>query len=63
MVAGCEMGNVLSFEDIKNPPLPNDLLSKGWILADITASLEASDKTAVFIVLKQRSNSGDYGQV
>ena len=62
MVAGCEMGNVLSFEDTKNPPSPNDLLSKGWILADIMASVEASDKEAVCIVRKQRSNSEFYGQ-
>ncbi len=47
----------------ENPPSPNDLLSKGWILADITASAKASDKTAVCIVLKQRSNSGNYGKL
>ena len=47
----------------ENPPSPNDPLSKGWILANITASLEASDKTAVCIVLKQRSNSGNYGKL
>ena len=47
----------------ENPPSPNELLSKGAKIADITASVEASDKTAVCIVLKQRSNSGDYGKL
>jgi len=47
----------------ENPPSPNNRLSKGAKIADITASAKASDKTAVCIVLKQRSNSGNYGQV
>ena len=57
------LNSLLIENNRENPPSPNDLLSKGWILADITASLEASDKTAVCIVLKQRSNSGDYGKL
>ena len=44
----------------ENPPSPNELLSKGAKIPDIKASVEASDKTAVCIVLKQRSNSGNY---
>jgi len=32
-------------------------------IADITASVEASDKTAACIVLKQRSNSRYYGNL
>ena len=47
----------------KKTPSPNDRLSKSTRIADITASVEASDKTAVFIVLKQRSNSGNYGKL
>jgi hypothetical protein len=47
----------------ENPPPPNDLLSKGGRIADIKASAKASGKTTVCIVLKQRSNSGYYGQV
>ena len=39
---------------------PNERLSKGASIADIKASAKASDKTAICIVLKQRSNSGDY---
>jgi len=42
---------------------PNDDLSKGARMADIKASAKASDKTTVCIVLKQRSNSGDYGKL
>jgi len=57
------LNSLLIPKNRENPPSPNDLLSKGWILADITASLEASDKIAVCIVLKQRSNSGDYGKL
>jgi len=57
------LNSLLIPKNRENPPSPNDLLSKGWILADITASLEASDKTAVCIVLKQRSNSGNYGKL
>ena len=57
------LNSLLIPKNRENPPSPNDLLSKGWILADITASAKASDKTAVCIVLKQRSNSGNYGQV
>ena len=48
---------------LQNPPSPNELLSKAAKIADITASVEASDKTAVCIVLKQRSNSGNYGKL
>jgi hypothetical protein len=44
-------------------PSPNELLSKGAGITDITASVEASDKIAVCIVLKQRSNSGNYGEL
>ena len=58
-----QKNSLLNSKNRENPPSPNELLSKGWILADITASVEASDKTAVCIVLKQRSNSGNYGQV
>ena len=47
----------------KNPPSPNELLSKGAKIANIRASAQASDKTHGYIVLKQRSNSGNYGQV
>ena len=57
------LNSLLIPKNRENPPSPNDLLSKGWILADITASLEASDKIAVCIVLIQRSNSGYFGQV
>jgi len=39
------------------------LLSKGAKIADIEAIANASDKTAVCIVLKQRSNSGYYGKL
>ena len=54
------LNSLLIPKNRENPPSPNELLSKGWILADITASVDASDKTAVCIVLKQRSNSGNY---
>ena len=47
----------------ENPPSPNDLLSKDWILAEIKALVEASNKTAVCIMLKPRSNSGYFGQL
>ena len=57
------LNSLLIPKNRENPPSPNDLLSKGWILADITASAKASDKTAVCIVLKQRSNSGNYGEI
>ncbi len=57
------LNSLLIPKNRENPPSPNDLLSKGWILADITASAKASDKTAVCIVLKQRSNSGNYGEL
>ncbi|MDC1249784.1 hypothetical protein N8Z77_06390, partial [Planktomarina sp.] len=57
------LNSLLIPKNRENPPSPNDLLSKGWILADITASVEASDKTAVCIMLKQRSNSGNYGKL
>jgi len=57
------LNSLLIPKNRENPPSPNDLLSKGWILADITASLEASDKIAVCIVLIQRSNSGNYGEL
>ena len=54
---------VLISSSYKNPPSPNELLSKGCSFADIKASAKASRKTLVCIVLKQRSNSGYYGQV
>ena len=57
------LNSLLIPKNRENPPSPNELLSKGWILADITASAKASDKTAVCIVLKQRSNSGNYGKL
>ena len=44
----------------KKTPSPNDRLSKSTRIADIKASAKESDKTAICIVLKQRSNSGDY---
>ena len=47
----------------KNPPSPNDRLSKAAKIADIKASVEASGKTPTCIVLKQRSNSGYYGKL
>ena len=58
-----QKNSLLNSENKENPSSPNELLSKGSILADITASVEASDKTAVCIVLKQRSNSGNCGRV
>ena len=57
------LNSLLIPKNRENPPSPNELLSKGWILADITASAKASDKTAVCITLKQRSNSGNYGEL
>jgi hypothetical protein len=57
------LNSLLIPKNRENPPSPNELLSKGWILADITASAKASDKTAVCIVLKQRSNSENYGKL
>ena len=57
------LNSLLITKNRENPPSPNDLLSKDWILADITASVDASDKTAICIVLKQRSNSGNYGKL
>ena len=56
------LNSLLIPKNRENPPSPNELLSKGARIADITASVEASDKTAVCIVLKQRSNSGNYGK-
>ena len=47
----------------KKTPSPNDRLSKSTRIADIKASAKASVKTAVCIVLKQLSNSGNYGKV
>ena len=47
----------------KNPPSPNDRLSKAAKIADIKALVEASGKTPTCIVLKQRSNSGYYGKL
>jgi len=57
------LNSLLIPKNRENPPSPNDLLSKGAKIPDITASVEASDKIAVCIVLKQRSNLGNYGQV
>ena len=54
---------VLISRSYQKPPSPNELLSKGAKIADITASVKASDKTAVCIVLKQRSNSRYYGKL
>ena len=45
---------------IQNPPSPNELLSKGYRLADIKASAHASHKTHACISLKQRSYSRNY---
>ena len=57
------LNSLLIPKNKENPPSPNDLLSKGAKIADIEASAKASDKTTVCIVLKQQSNSGNYGQV
>ena len=48
---------------IQNPPSPNELLSKGYRLADIKASAHASHKTHACISLKQRGYSRNYGLV
>ena len=48
---------------IQNPPSPNELLSKGYRLADIKASAHASHKTYACISLKQRGYSHNYGLV
>ena len=57
------LNSLLIPKNRENLPSPNELLSKGWILADIKASVEASGKTPTCIVLKQRSNSGYYGKL
>jgi len=57
------LNSLLIPKNRENPPSPNDLLSKGARIADIKASAKASDKTTVCIVLKQRSNSGNYGKL
>jgi len=57
------LNSLLIPKNRENPPSPNELLSKGRILADITASAKASGKTPTCIVLKQRSNSGNYGKL
>ena len=57
------LNSLLIPKNRENPPSPNDRLSKAAKIADITASVGASDKTAVCIVLKQRSNSGNYGKL
>jgi hypothetical protein len=57
------LNSLLIPKNRENPPSPNDLLSKGARIADIESSVDASDKTAVCIVLKQRSNSGNYGEL
>ena len=57
------LNSLLIPKNRENPPSPNELLSKAARIADIRASVEASDKTAVCIVLKQRSNSGYYGKL
>jgi len=57
------LNSLLIPKNRENPPSPNVLLSKGAKIADIEAIANASDKTAVCIVLKQRSNSGYYGKL
>ena len=57
------LNSLLIPKNRENPPSPNELLSKGWILADIRAIANASDQTAICIVLKQRSNSEYYGKL
>ena len=47
----------------KKTPSPNDRLSKSTRIADIEASAKASGKTPTCIVLKQGSNSGNYGKL
>ena len=47
----------------KKTPSPNDRLSKSTRIADIKASAKASGKTPTCIVLKQGSNSGNYGKL
>jgi len=56
------LNSLLIPKNRENPPSPNVLLSKGARIADIRASVEASDKTTVCIMLKQRSNSGYHGK-
>ena len=53
----------LNIYALQNPPSPNDRLSKGYRHADIKATAHASHKTHACISLKQRSNSGNYGQL
>ena len=57
------LNSLLIPKNRENPPSPNERLSKGYRFTDIKASAHASHKTHVCIVLKQRSNSGYYGQV
>jgi hypothetical protein len=58
-----QLNSLLIHKNSDNPPSPDELLSKGARIADIKASAKASEKTTVCIVLKQGSNSRDYGQV
>ena len=53
----------LNIYALQNPPSPNELLSKGYRLADIKASAHASHKTHACISLKQRGYSRNYGLV
>ena len=58
-----QLNSLLIHKNSENPPSPDELLSKGARIADIKTSAKASEKTTVCIVLKQGSNSRDYGQV
>ena len=57
------LNSLLIHKSSDNPPSPDELLSKSARIADIKASAKASEKTTVCIMLKQESNSEDYGQV
>jgi len=48
---------------LQTPPSPNELLSKGYIYANIKNSAEVSHKTHAGISLQQRGNSLKYGLV
>jgi len=48
---------------LQNPLSPKERLSKDYRYADIKASAQASHKTHVCIVLKQRGYSRNYGLV
>ena len=57
------LNSLLIHKNSYNPPSPDELLSKGARIANIKTSANASEKTTVCIVLKQRNNSGYCGQV